>query len=447
MRILSIVHQFPPEFHSGTEILCLSTVQFLARRGHDVHVITADRKTPRGKKARRQRLYEIDVTYIPTGEPPHFGLVADLRDEFEREELIGVLTDHTRQFSPDIIHAHHFLGFGLLALPAVADIAPLVISATDFSLVCPYTIALLPDGRLCAGPDTDGTNCVNHHLARPSFDGTAPSSGWKTVLKRSADQIIALAGLPTVEGTRRMVGERLAAARRAGGVAARILVSSEKIGSMLAAAGLPAERIMMLPHQAPPLAVGDEPVRIPLRIGFLGVMSWHKGAHVLVEAVCLLPPDLPFELVIRGDLDAYPAYVRKLKSRAAADERIRIVDRVPFDRFGEAMSEIDVLVVPSLWAENAPLVLLSALQAGRYVVIADMPGLTASLPDGDCGCVVPAGNASALARVIEQLVRDPSPVMRARARRGHGKSFTRYVDAIEAVYREATTTPAIGESS
>jgi glycosyltransferase involved in cell wall biosynthesis len=209
---------------------------------------------------------------------------------------------------------------------------------------------------------------------------------------------------------------------------------------MLVAAGFPAERIIVLPHQAPPVAVPTGPVRTPLRIGFLGMLQNHKGAHVLVDAIRRIPADLECEVVIRGDLAADPAYVSQLRRGAQGERRIRIVDQVPYRQFGVALGEIDVLVIPSIWAENAPLVLLSALQAGRYVVASDVPGLTHAIDCPGRGRLFPAGDAAALAQTLTDLLRDSAPVRAARTHPPSSGRFPGYVDALESVYRDAVVT-------
>jgi glycosyltransferase involved in cell wall biosynthesis len=166
---------------------------------------------------------------------------------------------------------------------------------------------------------------------------------------------------------------------------------------------------------------------------------------VLVDALGLIPADLSCEVVIRGDLAADPAYVADLRRRASGDPRIRIVDRIPHSRFGEALAEVDVLVVPSIWAENAPLVLLSALQAGRYVVVSDVPGLADHVGGAASGRKFPAGDSAALAQVLIELLRDPSPVIEARAQPGGFGSFSSYLDRLERLYEAAAQGAAVRE--
>ena len=441
MRILAVVHQFPPDFYSGTEVLCLGTMQELSRRGHDVHVITADRLS--GAESSRYFVNGVPVIRIPARESLHLGIVSKLKAELENNALIDELMHQVKRINPDIIHAHHFFDFGLLALLALAKTLPLVFSATDYWMVCPYAVALLPDGDNCIGPGLDGTACVKHHLARPRSNGTKQPTVSRLVCQ-AIDRISALLGTSTVDGLRRVVTKRLETAREVAAVARAILVASDNVRQMLVAAGIPEQNIELLPHMAPPIQIRDVPVHTPLRIGFLGSLSSQKGAHVLVAAIRALPPDMRVNVIVRGKLSADPHYVRELKSSAAGDWRIQIVDSVPYDRFGEVLSDLDVLVVPSLWAENAPLVLLSAIEAGRYVIVSDMPGLVKVLTDSDHGVVVPAGDANALAYVISRLVADPSPVHRARMRKASAPSFAEYVDAIEIVYRKIATSQVHG---
>ncbi len=78
-----------------------------------------------------------------------------------------------------------------------------------------------------------------------------------------------------------------------------------------------------------------------------------------------------------------------------------------------------VVVVPSLGAENCPLVVLEAMAAGRPVVVSDWHGADDTVDD-EVGAVVRAGDVSALAEVLDRLLSDRSLIDRlgdaARAR-------------------------------
>jgi glycosyltransferase involved in cell wall biosynthesis len=255
--------------------------------------------------------------------------------------------------------------------------------------------------------------------------------------ERAAAALARLGGLDRPAQVGSLVLARLEASRALARAARRVLATSEGIRRLLKAIGIPEAKLALVPHAAPPLRVPARPLGVPLRVGFLGVLRSHKGAHVLVDAVRRMPRELSCEVVIRGDLAADPAYVAELRSKAAGETRIQIVDRVPYDRFGEAVGEIDVLVVPSIWAENAPIVLLSALEAGRYVVASNVPGLAGSIHGPAHGSVFPAGDSAALANALTQLVRDPTPVERVRARPGRFEAFPSYLDTLETIYRQA----------
>jgi glycosyltransferase involved in cell wall biosynthesis len=447
MRVLAVVHQFPPDFESGTEVLCLRTMQELGRRGHEVHVVSADHRGWRGGAVRKDGVDGVEVTRVPTRGWPRIGVAARLNDEFERAAIADRLVVAARSFAPDVIHAYHVFHFGVPAVGRLAQSSPLVLTATDFALACPYATLALPDGSACIGPSPDGRNCATHHLGRPAHNGLARRPGMLGLLDRAVGGLARVAGIDSLENVRAPVLRRMEASRRLLGAARRVLATSERIRGLLVSLGAPGRNIVVVPHQAPPIEVPVRPLGQPLRIGFLGVLLNHKGAHVLVDAVRRLPPDLPCEVIVRGDVNADPNYTAALRAQAAGDARIRIVDRVPQHRFGEALGEIDLLVVPSIWAENAPIVLLSALQAGRYVVVSDVPGLTEAVGGLHAGRAFPAGDGEALARVLVELVRDPAPVRRARERFAGFGGFAGYVDRLEAIYRDAVGTTGVSQGA
>jgi glycosyltransferase involved in cell wall biosynthesis len=379
----------------------------------------------------------VDIVRIPTRGVPRLSVAARLNDEFHRGALSARLTECALAFRPDVVHAHHTFHFGIPAIEQLARIAPLLLTATDFSLVCPYATLALTSGATCGGPAADLHNCVDHHRARPADNGIKRPAGLLALAERAAATMADLAGLDKPNAIRSAVWARLEACRRLSATACRVLATSERIRSQLMAAGVDADRVLVLRHEAPPLVVPPVPIGDPLRIGFLGVLRSHKGAHVLVEAVRRLPADVRCAAIIRGDVAVDPPYVAELRRRASGDRRIRIVDRVPYPRFGDALAEIDVLVVPSIWTENAPIVLLSALAAGRYVVVSDVAGLADHVDRHRNGRVFPSGNVAALAEVLLELLRDPAPVVEARKHASGFDSFTRYLDRLERLYAGA----------
>ena len=107
----------------------------------------------------------------------------------------------------------------------------------------------------------------------------------------------------------------------------------------------------------------------PLRVGIIG-LGEHKGAHVLIQAVRKLA-DLDFVVRIYGKLSDIPEYAKRLKALASGDRRVEFRGSFPNDQLGAILSQLDVLAVPSLWFENAPLVVYSAQAAGLPVVASD----------------------------------------------------------------------------
>jgi glycosyltransferase involved in cell wall biosynthesis len=437
MRVLAVVHQFPPEFETGTEVLCLRTMQELATRGHDVHVVAADPRRWRSDAIREDRVDGVEVTRIPTRGRPRLRVASRGVDEFERKLVGERLLEVARAFAPDLVHAFHAFHFGIGAVRRLAQGMPLMLTATDFALVCPYATLALPDGSACDGPARDGGNCAAHHLSRPAHNGLARAPGILGAVDRAAGTVARAAGMDDFERIRSGVLRRLEASRRLAAAARCVVATSDRIRAALLAIGASGENVVVLPHQPPPIDVPAGPVGDPLRIGFLGSLLNHKGAHVLLDAVRRLPADLRCKIIVRGDVNADPKYTASLRARAKDDPRVRIVDRVPHSRFGEALGEVDLVVVPSIWSENAPIVLLSALAAGRYVVVSNVPGLAGTLNGPDTGRAFPVGDSDALAAILSDLIRDPTPVHRARQRAAGFGGFAGYVDRLEAIYRDA----------
>ena len=71
-----------------------------------------------------------------------------------------------------------------------------------------------------------------------------------------------------------------------------------------------------------------------------------------------------------------------------------------------ALSNLDVLVVPSIWPENSPLVIREAFLAGVPVVASRIGGIPETVTDGVNGLLFTPGDVADLRRTLQRLISD-----------------------------------------
>jgi len=133
----------------------------------------------------------------------------------------------------------------------------------------------------------------------------------------------------------------------------------------------------------------------PLRVGFLGSITKERGLHVLLAACDGLAGKV--ELHIHGD-SSDRAYVSRMRHRA---ETMGAIWHGAYtqDELPRRLAELDAVCLPSVWPDNAPLVLREAYAAGLPVVVSDTEALRESVlvaRDGD-----EAGGPDAPGRVAQ----------------------------------------------
>ena len=148
-------------------------------------------------------------------------------------------------------------------------------------------------------------------------------------------------------------------------------------------------------------------VNVPLIVA-AGRLAPSKGQADLLEAVGLLGPDHPCNLLLLGEGDD----MSRLKSLARG---LRISDRVHFAGFVAnpyaLMAQADIFVSPSHF-ESFGNVILEAMALGVAVLSTKVPfGPEELISDGETGLFAPPHDPRALAQRIEQLL--DSPKLRA----------------------------------
>ncbi len=139
-------------------------------------------------------------------------------------------------------------------------------------------------------------------------------------------------------------------------------------------------------------------------IGFIGQIARHKGPDILIEAFKRLPRSAA-ALHIYGPSDQDLEYVGRLKASSEGLD-VQFRGTFPKERIGEVMASLDLLVIPSRWYENSPLVLLNALATHTPVAVSDVAGMTEFLDAGRNGYSFRRGSVDDLERVLRELLVD-----------------------------------------
>lgn len=169
-------------------------------------------------------------------------------------------------------------------------------------------------------------------------------------------------------------------------------------------------------HTGAPMSARNMPIpsyvngKGPLRIAYVGRCDRVKGVHVLIEAVRALPKGVPLEVAFYGPYwDS--RYGRKLLAMMAGDYRFLPPVFLPHSEVVSGLKERDICVVPSIWLETGPLVILEAFAAGVPVIGSRLGGIAELVRDGVDGLLFPPGDSTALGRIILTLAQDRQRVL------------------------------------
>lgn len=170
----------------------------------------------------------------------------------------------------------------------------------------------------------------------------------------------------------------------------------------------------------------------PMRVVWLGLMVPVKRLDVLLAAI-RDSPDVT--VVLAGD---GPLRAEVQRSADLLGGRVELAGYVADP--ASLLADADAFVLPSA-AENCPLALLQAMATGLPVIASRVGGIPEVVTDGECGLLVPPGDAISLAAAMSSLAVDPELRSRlggaARARVEGDLDLETCVSQLEVVYDRA----------
>lgn len=363
-----------------------------------------------GEMISRYEYQGIPVVCIDKNLLPH----TRVKETYYQPEMREVLVRILREIDPDVVHVTHLINHTAALLEATQALGiPTYATFTDFFGFCLNNKLEAANGDLCAGPAASRTNCVACHLKAAAHN---PGAEWW--MRHATTVGTAQAIASGLNWARRMPGLRGGAID---GLVEDIVCRPDTLAGLYNAG----YRAAVAPTIFLRSAYEANHIRVPMHniqfgvdidrspkperlaghipvIGFIGQIAPHKGTDLLIEAFCRLPKNAAI-LRIYGPEDQYPAYMRLLTGLSHGFD-VQFMGTFAKEKMAEILRDMDLLVIPSRWYENSPLVLLNALATHTPVLVADVAGMTEFLELGTNGCAFERGNADHLHRQLMELV-------------------------------------------
>ncbi len=438
MRILLAVHHFPPTHRAGGELQAYHTALELLQRGHEVRVVCVESIDDRTAAPLAWEDGVLDG--IPVRRLRYDLASAPNPDRFEYDNLwIGEhLRGLMRTFKPDLFHLYggYLIGARPLRVAAEENV-PTAVTLLEFWFLCRRLTMMRPSGGISRLP-LDPVACAGC-WAESQRRYRLPASVAPELMHRY--WAMQSARVEAAAGRARYLHERLAAADV-------IISQSRFVHQMFVEAGIPEERMVFCRQGQAATAFGSPTPRPPgpLRLGYLGQVAEHKGIHIALEALRMLPgADVTF--TVYGDATMQPGYTRKLHALARNDKRIHFAGRYNRAELPRVMETLDVLIVPSLWYENSPNVIFEAHGYQRPVIASRFGGMAELVEHGRSGLLFNVGDAADLAAQIRRLTTEPALFDQLCAGIPAPRTLAQEIDELEAIYGRIVRREDAGEAS
>jgi glycosyltransferase involved in cell wall biosynthesis len=442
-KILLVTHFLPPSHTAGTEQYTLGLGKSLQAKEYEVTIICAEDwdKGENYWNGVTQEVYDgLTVYRIHLNWKKANNSNRMLYDSLPVEKWLDKFLANSRF---DIVHvtSTYSLGVGILRSVKKAKI-PLILTLTDFWFLCPSLQLLRNDLNLCNG-NTTAWQCQSCLMNRSNFfqrmhkislPDSVHARIWGTLshITQVTDKRGFRGLLLNMDERKKIMHDVF--------TLPDIVISPSIIVRDIFAKNTP--RPVILLNHGHDLSWLDrykgKSNSDKIRIGYLGQILEIKGVHILVEAFIKSDIGAKARLDIWGDHSANLAYTKELISLIGNHETIFLQGKYNKKNLASILANIDVVVVPSIWYENAPLVIQEAFATKTPVITTNLGGMAEAVSHEVNGLLFERNNSEDLARQLLRIVDEQGLLKKLSDAIPQIKSFDDEILELDKIYDQLT---------
>jgi len=356
MHILKIIHGYPPNYNAGSEVYSQSICNELSKN-HKVSVFTREENLYAPDFSIRQRKENNNLDIYIINNP-------QAKDGYRHQQMDDKFAELLRKLKPDIAYIGHLnhLSTGIVDELNKQQI-PIVFMLHDFWLMCPRgqfltrSIGNENNFQLCDKQDDKkcAIDCYKVYFSGREENENLEIENWSSWVHQ------------------RMI-EAKAIIKK---VDLFIAPSNYLRDRFINDFGVPEDKIIYLDYGFPTeylVQTEKSKEKTKYTFGYIGTHIPAKGINILIEAFKQIEEPATLKIFGRANgqsTNALKAFAETSKNRIEFSG-----EYINHNLANDVFSNVDCIVVPSIWGENSPLVIHEAQACKTPIITANYGGMS-----------------------------------------------------------------------
>ena len=398
VKVLKVIHGYPPYYMAGSEVYTANFCNSISKKV-DLSIFTRieDEFTePYNCSESRENGIRIIRVNKPSRD-------YTFRSKYQDVRMVKIFNHYLDDISPDIVHIGHLSHLTTQIVDTIhKKNIPIVFTLHDFWMMCIRGQLIKDDFSLCEGPSIKKCKECNMKYFTSEVEAEQEIRIWLKTLSE-VNQKIDL-----------------------------FIAPSQFLRNKYLEYGIPVEKVIHMDYgfDIETIKSGIRTISDKIRFGYLGRVIPVKGIGFLIDSFNEIDHSIA-ELNIYGNLPNSANYLKKRCSNTA----IHFKGGYNYNEISKVLSEIDVLIVPSIWYENSPLVIHEAFIAKIPIIASNIGGIAELVTHEKNGLLVEPRNIADLIEKMNIFIDNPE-LIESYSQETYVRSIQEDIEEYEKIYND-----------